>query len=179
MSDGTTLTLTKTGNILGENSSSIEFTGVELPERIPWGTDQQLAVQKLVGGARTVDSMGVDYDPIEWSGWFFGPDAETRAKAVDAMAASGIPQTLHFSHFSYQVIVRSFKAVFERFYQISYRISCEVLSNNLQPVTASATPSLDDAIHADNASAQSLAAAIDDPEMNTLMANLSSAIEAA
>jgi len=165
--DGTTLTL-----------GDIEFTGVEMPERIPWGTNQQLAVQKLTGGKRTVDGMGVDYDPIEWSGWFFGPDAEIRAKAVDAMV-NGVPQTLAWSSFSYQVVVRQFKPVFERFYQIPYRITLEVISNNVQPVTTSATPSLDDAVNADNAMAQSLAAAIDDPELNSQMTTMSSMIEAA
>jgi hypothetical protein len=166
--DGTTLTL-----------GDIEFTGVELPERIPWGTEQQLATQKLVGGQRQLDAMGPDYKPIEWSGIFFGPNAEPRAKAVDAMCASGLVVKLAWSSFSYQVIVRSFEPVFERFYQIPYRISCEVQSNNVQPVTTSATPSLDDAVNADNATAQSLAAAIDDPEMNSLAASVNSMIAAA
>jgi len=172
MSDGTTLTL-------GDNSSSIEFTGVEMPERIPWGTDQQLAVQKQVGGARTVDAMGVDYDPIEWSGIFFGPDAETRAKAVDAMAASGLPQTLAWSTFSYQVIVRKFAGSFERFYQIPYRITLEVISNNVQPVTSSATPSLDDAISTDNQTADTMVASVGDPQLSTLMGNVDTMIAAA
>ena len=95
------------------------------------------------------------------------------------MAASGIPQTLAWSTFSYQVIVRSFNPVFERFYQIPYRITLEVISNNVQPVTSSATPSLDDAISSDNQSADSLSNLVNDHQLTMLMDNVDTMIAAA
>jgi hypothetical protein len=158
---------------------NITFTGFELPERIPFGGDQMLVTHKLVGGQRTVDAMGPDEAPIGWSGWIIGQNAVARAQAIDAMRVSGLPQRLTWSGLDYQVVVRSFLPSFERFYQIPYRIVLEVIANNTQPVTSSATPPIDEAVNADNVTANTLAQSIGDPELNTQMGNVTSMIAAA
>lgn len=157
----------------------ITLVDLETPERMPWGGEQQLVVHKMVGGARTIDAMGQDEAPIEWSGWILGPDAVSRAQSIDAMRVGGLPQKLTWHGFTYQVIVRSFLPVFERFYQIPYRINCEVVQNNTEPVVSAATPDIDQAVIADNASADSLVTTIDDPQLSTLMASVDSQIAAA
>lgn len=154
----------------------ITFKGVEIPERINWGGEQMLVVHKLVGGQKTVDSMGPDEAPIEWSGWITGQDAVARAQSIDAMRISGLPQTLTWSGFSYQVVVRSFAPSFERFYQIPYRITLEVISNNVQPNTASETPPLDQAVADDVNTATDLASQAADSTLSSLMGNVSSLI---
>ena len=157
----------------------ITFTGFEVPEHINWGGEQMLVVHKLVGGQRTVDAMGPDEAPIEWSGWIIGQNAVARAQSIDAMRISGIPQTLTWSRFIYQVVVRSFAPSFERFYQIPYRITLEVIANNTQPVTSSETPPLDQTvIAADVTSATGLAGLIGDSTLSSLVGNVSSAIGA-
>jgi hypothetical protein len=158
---------------------NITFSDLEVPERMPWGGEQQLVIHKHVGGARTIDAMGPDEAPIEWSGWFLGPNAVARAQTVDAMRISGLPQTLTWSGFTYQVIVRSFQPVFERFYQIPYRIVCEVIQNNTQPITSSATPPIDQSIDDDNAAADSLVISIGDSPLSVLMAVVDSLIAGA
>ena len=150
----------------------ITFTREEIPERLPFGTQQMLVTHKLVGGQRTVDAMGADFKPIEWSGWIFGPDSEARAQAIDAMAAGGLPQTLTWRSFSYQVIVRSFEPSFEKFYQIPYRIVLEVISSNTQPIVSSETPPIDQAVSDDNATADTLTQQVNDPMLSGLMATV-------
>jgi hypothetical protein len=59
MTPNTTLTL-----------GDFTFARYEIPERIPFGGDQQLNVHKLVGGVRVIDALGADPMPIEWSGFF-------------------------------------------------------------------------------------------------------------
>lgn len=156
----------------------ITFTGFEVPERINWGGEQMLVTHKFVGGARTVDAMGADEAPIGWSGWIIGTDAVSRAQSIDAMRVSGIPQTLTWSGFNYQVVVRSFTPSFERFYQIPYRIDLEVISNNTQPVTASETPPIDQAVADDNTSADTMVAQINDPDLSSLMGIVDTLISA-
>jgi hypothetical protein len=157
----------------------ITFGDLEVPERIAWGTLQQLVTHKLVGGKRVIDAMGVDFEAMEWSGWILGPDAVARAQNLDAMATSGLPQSLTWSSFNYQVVVRSFKATFERFYQIPYRITLEVVSNNTQPVITSETPPIDDAVMDDNSSADAMVLTINDSILSSLMAVVDSLIAGA
>lgn len=156
----------------------ITFTGFEVPQRIPFGGDQMLVTHKLVGGQRTVDAMGPDEAPIEWSGWIIGQNAVARAQSIDAMRISGIPQRLTWNGFDYQVVVRSFKPVFERFYQIPYSIVLEVIANNTQPVTTSATPPIDEAVSDDNTTADGLVTQVSDPPLSGLMALVDTAIAA-
>lgn len=156
----------------------ITLTDLEVPERMPFGGEQMLVVHKLVGGAKVIDAMGRDEAPIEWSGWILGPDAVARAQSIDAMV-SGIPQTLTWSGFTYQVLVRSFNAQFERFYQIPYKIVCEVIANNTQPVTSSATPDVDQAVDDDASSSNTLVQNVGDPTLTSLMATVIALIAAA
>lgn len=155
------------------------FTDLEVPEKMPWSTEQQLVVHKHPGGARTFDAMGADYPPMEWSGWILGLDAVARAQSLEAMAAAGLPQTLTWSGLTYQVIVRGFHPVFERFYQIPYRIVCEVIANNSQPVTSSATPPIDQSIDDDNAAADTMVTTVGDSTLSILMAVVDSLIAVA
>lgn len=147
----------------------ITLTDLEVPERMPFGGEQMLVVHKLVGGAKVIDAMGPDEAPIEWSGWILGPDSVARAQSIDAMRISGVPQTLTWSGFTYQVVVRSFNAQFERFYQIPYKIVCEVIANNTQPVTSSATPDVDQAVDDDNSSCDTLTQNVGDTQLTSLM----------
>jgi hypothetical protein len=155
---------------------NITFTDLEVPERIPWSTEQQIVTHKHVGGARTLDAMGQDYPPMEWSGWILGPNAVQRAQSLEAMAASGLPQTLTWSGLTYQVIVRGFHPVFERFYQIPYRIVCEVIANNTQPVVSSATPPIDQSIADDSAMADTMVVSVGDSTLSILMATVDALI---
>lgn len=138
------------------NLGDFEFADTEVPAKIPFGGSQALAVHKLIGGTRVIDAMGPDDDALEWSGLFFGQNATERALSLEAMRVAGLQQSLTWGKFSYSVIVKEFHADYERFYQIPYRISCEVVANLTTPVTTGSSATVDTAINGDAATATQL-----------------------
>lgn len=125
------------------------FQGFEIPENIAFGGQQLLAVHKLVGGTRVIDSMGRDDDPLEWSGLFQGSDALTRAKYLHALRVEGKSHTLTWDSLSYVVIIRSFHADYKRGYLIPYRIICEIVKDNANLSTATPLSDITKAIKDD------------------------------
>lgn len=134
---------------------SIIFEGFEIPEQIGLGGDQMLSVHKLLGGQRVIDTMGPDERDLEWSGLFFGPQAQLRARALDALRISGklVPFILDTN--MRQVVVRSFKWDYQRIYQIRYSISCVVFTST--GLFGNGPGSLDDLVTGDLGIATGLA----------------------
>lgn len=126
----------------------VEFGAFEVPDSISAGGEQQLQTHKYSGGERTVDTFGADDGAISWSGIFFDEDAEPRCQQLDTIRKQGATVALDWSSFSYLVVVKSFTFHFERFYQIRYEISLEVVEDLVQPVTGIDAP-VDDAIQVD------------------------------
>jgi hypothetical protein len=148
MTPDTTLTL-----------GTFQFQGLEIPAEIQGvGAQQRLAVHKFPGGARIIDAMGVDYSPLSWSGLFFGSGSLSRLATLKTLAAAGQPLSLTWHTFNYTVLIRDFGSVERRQFEISYNISCEVLSDNSNPVTTSTTLTSTAAITADGLSASAIAA---------------------
>lgn len=107
----------------------IAFRDFEIPEKISYGVSQSLEIHKLVGKGRVVDAMGPEYQPIRWQGRFRGRDAVGRAKRCERLAASGAGVSLVWGGYHWRVVVESFEADYERFYEIPYSINCEVTDN--------------------------------------------------
>ena len=106
---------------------SVQFADFELPTSITWGGAQSLAVHRLPGGVRVIDAMGRDDAALSWSGIFTGPDAATRAQALDLMRADGAVLPLAWQGFSYSAVIAKFEADYRRSNWIAYRIECTVL----------------------------------------------------
>lgn len=105
----------------------------ENPESIKGRIKQKLDTKKYLGGSRTIDAMGRDDDPLDFSGRFRGSVAEQRFQQVKAMAAAGLPVPLTWSSFSYQVMIESFDFDYQSPMEIPYRLSLEVLTDNSIP----------------------------------------------
>lgn len=153
-----------------------EFSRLEIPEKIPFGGEQRLVVHELVGGIRVIDAMGRNDAPIEWGGLFQGDTALARARYLDGLRIAGQSLVLTWDELIYEVVISSFKAEFERFYQIPYRISCTVLQDLSSPVTSIADPGIDDLIAEDMNSANGLGDLIGDGPLSGLLGALDSAI---
>ncbi len=138
------------------------FARLEIPEKIAFGGAQKLVTHELVGGVRVVDAMGREDVPLEWSGMFTGANALARARYLDGLRIAGKPLTLTWDEFLYTVVIRSFTADFERFYQIPYRISCLVVADGTSPQTSIASAGIDSLLADDLAAAKVLAAKIGD-----------------
>lgn len=160
------------------NLGQFQFALFEIPEKITFGGSQRIAVQELVGGARVIDAMGRADKPLEWTGLFKGPNATERALFLDTMRAQGVAQNLTFGKLSYSVIVKEFSADYERFYQIPYSISCEVIANLGNPVTSLSPPSIDSDIETDYGSAVTLSNQVGDSSLSSLLATVGIAIAA-
>ena len=155
------------------------FSSLEIPSEIKFGGSQQLAVHKLIGGARVIDAVGRDDRPLEWSGFFMGDyisDPITRALYLDGLRVSGAPQILSWSAFLYQVIVKEFEANYQRRYQIPYRITCEVIADLSNPVTTTGIPPIDQALNDDMTLVAGLGLLIADPTLTGLLNTLSLAV---
>ncbi len=154
------------------------FSRVEIPERIRFGGAQHLAIHELIGGTRIVDSMGRSDRALEWSGLFLSSDADIRARYIDGLRVSGNELILSWGQHRYLVIVREFEADYERFYQVPYRIVCEVIEDQTAPTSNAPSPAIDDAITADLTSAQVLIAGLGTGPLTPLIAALNTAVAA-
>jgi hypothetical protein len=158
------------------NLGQFQFARFEIPERIPFGGSQRIVVHEFVGGEREIDAMGRADRPLAWSGLIQGPDATERAQFLNTMRAQGLEQKLTFGKLAYNVIVREFLPEYERFYQIPYTISCEVIADLANPVTSLSPPSIDSDILTDYGSAQNLTSEIGDFSLSSLMTTVGTAI---
>lgn len=107
----------------------VTFRDFEVPEQIRFGQRQRLEIHKQIGGARVIDAMGDDPEDISWKGRFRGKDARSRCNRLYSLAGSGRVVSLAWGGYSFKVVVESFHADYERFYEIPYDINC-VVDNN-------------------------------------------------
>jgi hypothetical protein len=127
----------------------IVFQQREVPDVMPWGGKQQLAIHKQLGGRRVIDAMGPDPHPIEWHGLFFNTinnqGATQRARAVAALRDSGAQVGLVWGSFAFVVVVSEFDAYYKNEWEVQYKISCEIVAQG----PAGPAPTLDNALAAD------------------------------
>jgi hypothetical protein len=107
----------------------VSFAQFEVPPRIGFGGAQRLAVHRLPGGARVIDAMGADDQPIVWQGIFTGSDAAERARLLDVLRIEGLPLPLAWDGFAYLVVIAGFQATYERSNWVPYCITCTVLAD--------------------------------------------------
>lgn len=154
------------------------FESYEIPERIPFGGSQRLAVHQLPGGDRVVQALGRDNMPLAWSGLFLGENALARAHYVDWLRIQGKALPLSWADLSYTVVVERFECEFERFYKLPYSISCIVVEDRAAPMTSFPATGYDAALLGDLQTAQTLGGEIGDGPLSSLLGTMDSAIRA-
>lgn len=70
---------------------SLVLTGMEVPDRIRDGGQQQVVVHRLPGGGRVLDAIGNDPSRLELEGRFLGPTAFARSQMLKQMRIAGRP----------------------------------------------------------------------------------------
>lgn len=130
---------------------NIELVGLEVSESAtPGAGAQQLVVHKLVGGKRTIDALGVDYDNLSWSGWILGATAGARVKELETMRDTGAAVNFTLGEYYFSVVVAKFVPRFEHQYRRNYTIELVVVDRLDAPVTKNAlSGSLDALINSD------------------------------
>lgn len=154
----------------------VTFETYEIPQSINFGGDQALSVKQLVGGQRIIDAMGRIDDDITWSGIFFETTANFRARFLDQMRTGGLPWKLTWSQYSYSVIIKSFKASFERTYQIPYSITVTVIQDLTKPIPILVPTGYNDAVQNLMTEALDLALLASQANVTTALAALAAAI---
>ena len=152
------------------------FDDTEVPEKIPYGGQQSLAVQKMISGARQINTLGPDPRDIQWTGTMRTPDRADRAATLTQMMASGKSFPLAWGTEYLQVVIRSFTPVSEAFW-ISYSIICCVVRDYSNGVAAS-SPDVLSAVADDALAAVGLAPA-DLPNVTSAVGQLQNAVSAA
>jgi hypothetical protein len=124
----------------------VAFDGYSPPSSFPLGGQQAMAIHKLPGGSRVIDTLGPDEANITWSGFFFSNDAESKALSIDALRATGAPLPLVVDDQFRIVIIKDFSYRFRRRpVWIEYEIVCVVIQNPALG-SLSATPATVDAL---------------------------------
>lgn len=131
-------------------SKTITFDIHELPEQIPLGGEQLLAVHKFPGGYKSIQALGAFDEAVEWSGEFLYEEAMDRAAELDSMRRAGKQLTLSWGPISLPVVIASFTYQPQNKYSVPYTIKLEVC----QEPPIGTTLSLDALAVAANAVAQ-------------------------
>lgn len=141
---------------------TFEFVDFEVPERISLGAKQQIVVHKLVGGARVVDVLGVDYDAIRWSGIITGNESASRVLALEQIRDAGRPITFTLDDVAFEVVLSEFVPVYEFVYRRPYSLELTVIKRQDAPSLVDAlTGSLDALVNGDIGKMLGLADIID------------------
>jgi hypothetical protein len=155
----------------------IEFTGLEVPEAVTVGAEQKLVVHKLVGGRRTVDVLGVDYDDISWSGWMTGATAGERCLVLEELRDAGQPLTFNMDGYYFSVLIKGFRPRFEHVYRRFYTIDLTVISRLDTPITENAlSGTLDSLINSDVGESLGLASIINSDAVTSSIGTVKDAV---
>lgn len=153
-----------------------EFTNLEVPESLPLGGAQRLAIHNFPGGARNIQALGPDHAPISWRGLMLGGTALDRAKGLDFMRVQGFPKLLTVWDSTYMVVIERFEFNPERYYKVPYSITVQVVSDDSQPVEDIPPAGFDTSIQDDCDSLGALGDIIGDSPLSTAISTLNSTI---
>ncbi|GIM47042.1 hypothetical protein DNHGIG_25910 [Collibacillus ludicampi] len=119
------------------------FEPDDLPEEIPLGGEQMLAVIQYPGGAKEVQAFGAQDRNISFSGVFNYTNALDKVRQLDKMYRSGEVYPLQIGTLSTRyVVIKKFEWVYRSLYEIPYSIELELAPKTsiLFPDSTSTSP---------------------------------------
>lgn len=165
---------TVTRLVLGD----FEFLDFEVPERLALPGRQKTVLHQLVGGKRVIDVLGVEYDPLTWSGVITGSESGERVKALERMRDAGEKLNLTLDDYSFTVVITSFTPVYEFIYRRPYSIEVAIVANNASPLKFDAlTGALQGWLDSDIGQALGLSDVIDVSTVTSAVTTVQSAVK--
>lgn len=165
---------TLTRLVLGD----FEFLDFEVPERLALPGRQKTVRHQMVGGKRVIDVLGVEYDPLTWSGVITGSESGDRVKALERMRDAGEQLTLTLDDYSFTVVITSFTPVYEFIYRRPYSIEVAIVANNASPLKVDAlTGALQGLLDSDIGQALGLSDIIDVSTVTSAVTTVQSAVK--
>lgn len=160
--------------ILGD----FEFLDFEVPERIAIPGKQKTVTHQMIGGRRVVDVLGVEYDPITWTGIFTGPETESRVQALERLRDAGQQIPLTLDQYSFTVVITNFTPTYEFIYRRPYSIEVAVISRDDTPnAIDSLTGALDALVNSDVGTALGLSNVINVSAVTSAVNTVQSAVK--
>lgn len=154
-----------------------EFLDFEVPERITIPGRQKTVLHQMVGGKRVIDVLGVEYDPLTWSGVITGSQSGDRVKALEQMRDAGETLTLTLDEYSFKVVITSFVPVYEFIYRRPYSIEVAIVANNASPLKVDAlTGALQGLLNSDVGQALGLSDTINVSSVTSAVTTVQSAV---
>jgi hypothetical protein len=123
----------------GLTIGNVTLAGFEVPDTVPWGTEQLLKEHVYPGGQNFIQPMGPTREPIEWSGQLFDTPfgrATDRAHQLDALCSAGKPLALMWGDLHFHVVIKKFRLVYKHQWQGHYTMSCAVIWDYPPPPNA-------------------------------------------
>ncbi|KJV49668.1 hypothetical protein VH86_04080 [Pantoea sp. BL1] len=165
---------TTTRLVLGD----FEFLDFEVPERLALPGRQKTVLHQMVGGKRVIDVLGVEYDPLTWSGVITGSESGDRVKALERMRDAGEKLTLTLDDYRFTVVITSFAPVYEFIYRRPYSIEVAIVANNASPLKVDAlTGALQGLLDSDIGQALGLSDIIDVSTVTSAVTTVQSAVK--
>jgi len=165
---------TTTRLVLGD----FEFLDFEVPERIAIPGRQKTVLHQMVGGKRVIDVLGVEYDPLTWSGVITGSQSGDRVKSLERMRDAGEALTLTLDEYSFTVVITSFVPVYEFIYRRPYSIEVAIVANNASPLKVDAlTGALQGLLNSDIGQALGLSDTIDVASVTSAVTTVQGAVK--
>lgn len=136
----------------------ILFDDWSTPDKMPFGGKQAMAVHKLPGGARVVDTLGPDEMDITFGATLWGDAAYAVGLELNGMRQSGAPVPLSFGGQFYLVVVQDCIIKLERYPQFAtYTVTCLIVQNAMAGALGAIVSTFGDLVGADLATALSVA----------------------
>jgi len=155
-----------------------EFLDFEVPEKLSFPGKQKTVIHQMIGGVRTVDVLGVEYDPITWSGIITGSQTDDRVRELERMRDAGQQVTLTLDGYSFTVVITEFTPIYEFVYRRPYTIEVAVVTRNDSPTKIDAlTGALDALVNSDVGTALGLSSIIDVASVTSALATVQSAVK--
>ncbi|MDF7658303.1 hypothetical protein PUG81_04925 [Erwiniaceae bacterium L1_54_6] len=165
---------TVTRLVLGD----FEFLDFEVPERIAIPGKQKTVLHQMVGGKRVIDVLGVEYDPLTWSGIITGSESGDRVKKLERMRDAGEQITLTLDDYSFTVVITTFTPVYEFIYRRPYSIEVAIVESNASPLKVDAlTGALDGLVNSDIGQALGLSDTIGVSSVTSAVTTVQSAVK--
>lgn len=164
---------TVTRLILGD----FEFLGFEVPTRLAFPGKQKTVIHQMIGGKRTIDVLGTEYDPLTWSGIITGAQSNDRVMALERMRDAGDQVIMTLDGYSFTVVITSFTPSYDFIYRRPYTIEVAVVSRNDSPLRVDAlTGALDALVNSDVGKALGLSDIIDIQSVTDAVSAVQSAV---
>lgn len=153
-----------------------EFRDLEIPSEINFGGDHKLVVHELVGGQRVIDAMGRNDTNISWEGLITGSDAIDRALQLESFRTSGETVTLSWFNLTYDVVVETFIAKTQKYYQVAYNIACKTVQSGNSPFGLLSLLGIDQSLFNDFNFANNISNTLNVPSITSAMSTLNTAM---